>query len=92
MLRTCSRSLWSVSARVGVYNRGYAVSSLAAIKQKWVCHLSRFTIYTKDKNDRLVFSEEVEHALEKKQPIVALESAIITHGKFPSKDEFSTDI
>lgn len=33
-------------------------------------------------NGRLVFSEEVEHALQSQAPVVALESTIITHGKF----------
>jgi len=35
---------------------------------------------TEDQNDRLVFSEEVEHALNSNEPIVALETAIVTHG------------
>nr|XP_018264482.1 uncharacterized protein I303_02649 [Kwoniella dejecticola CBS 10117]OBR86640.1 hypothetical protein I303_02649 [Kwoniella dejecticola CBS 10117] len=33
-----------------------------------------------DQGNRLVVSEEVQHALETSRPIVALESAIITHG------------
>lgn len=32
-------------------------------------------------NGRLVVSEEVEHALESGEPVVALESTIITHGE-----------
>jgi len=31
-------------------------------------------------NGRLVFSEEVEHALQSNDPVIALESTIITHG------------
>lgn len=32
-------------------------------------------------NGRLVVSEEVEHALQSGDPVVALESTIITHGE-----------
>lgn len=31
-------------------------------------------------NGRLVLSEEVEHALQSNDPVIALESTIITHG------------
>jgi hypothetical protein len=40
-------------------------------------------VSTKDQNGRLVLSEEVEHALAHDEPIIALESAIITHGPAP---------
>jgi pseudouridine-5'-phosphate glycosidase len=40
-------------------------------------------LLTDKQNDRLVISEEVEHALQSNKPIIALESAIITHGTSP---------
>ncbi|OCF34624.1 indigoidine synthase A family protein [Kwoniella heveanensis BCC8398] len=43
-----------------------AIASLSQARQSW--------------GNRLVISEEVEHALHTKAPIIALESAIITHG------------
>ncbi|WVF66842.1 hypothetical protein IAT40_001584 [Kwoniella sp. CBS 6097] len=43
-----------------------ALASLAQAKQTW--------------GNRLMLSEEVEHALQSQSPVIALESAIITHG------------
>jgi pseudouridine-5'-phosphate glycosidase len=44
----------------------------------------KLTLLLADKqNDRLIISEEIEHALQSNKPIIALESAIITHGTSP---------
>lgn len=41
----------------------------------------------------LAISEEVRHALDKKHPIVALESTVITHGlKYPENLDFSLEV
>jgi hypothetical protein len=65
--------------------RSYATPSIAEIKRKWASpspplFLSYLLYFTDNQNGRLVLSEEVEHALAHDEPIIALESAIITHG------------
>ena len=43
-------------------------------------------------NGRLILAPEVEHALEKGDPVIALESTIITHGMRLSLTMLSVDI
>ncbi|WVR04017.1 hypothetical protein IAU60_001016 [Kwoniella sp. DSM 27419] len=62
--------MWSISARSRLVPRAIAqrrhLASLSQAKAAW--------------GSRLVISEEVEHALHSARPLIALESAIITHG------------
>ncbi|WWC68845.1 uncharacterized protein I206_102781 [Kwoniella pini CBS 10737] len=70
-LAPISRTSWSRIGHSGCLGRGRGrnqrnIYNLTRGKQVW--------------GNRLILSEEVQHALETLKPIVALESAIITHG------------